>query len=174
MPEPGEIYYSPRADRFYQEGRRGAVSREAATPSLRYDPDEGRFRDQRGRLIDNALLNPAERRVQRISGLDAQGRPFIRTVMTDERLAEAAARNLRLAGNEQVIVRVVARLPDGRAVVGEASSKLGRTPDLAALEEQAKRNARWNAGLAGAEIDTPTIAGGTVNVSYVKRKVAVE
>jgi hypothetical protein len=174
MPEPGEVYYSPRAGQFYQEGRRGAVSREAAMPSLRYDPDASRFRDQRGRLIDNELLNPADKRVQRISGLDAEGRPFIKTVMTDTKIEEAAARNLKLAGNEQVIVRVVARLPDGTAVTGEASSKLGKSVSLDALEEQAKRNARWKAGAAGNDIDTPTIAGNTLNVSYIKRRVAVE
>jgi hypothetical protein len=174
MPEPpGEIYWSARAQRFYQEGHRGAVSRETAIPSLRYDDDAGRFRDQKGRLIDNELLNPTDRHVQRITGLDAQGRPFIRTVLTDNKLEEAAARNETLAGNEQIIVRIVAKLPDGSAVIGEASSKLGKGFSLDHLVEQAKRNARGKAGDVGTGVDTPYIGANTLNVSYIKRRVAI-
>jgi hypothetical protein len=73
MPGPNEIYYSPRAGRFYQEGHRGAVSRESAVASLLFDADAGRFRDMRGRLIDTEVLEPPGRRVQRIAGLDAEG-----------------------------------------------------------------------------------------------------
>ncbi len=175
MPGPeGEIYYSPRADRFYQAGRRGAVSRESALPSLRYDPDAGRFRDQRGRLIDDELLTPVDRRVQSIAGLDAEGRPFIKTVMVDDKLTQEAARNTKLAGNEQIVVRIVVKTEDGIAHSFSVSSQLGKTPDLDALEELATRRARAILKDQKYDIDTPTVSGATINVSYLRRRVAVE
>jgi hypothetical protein len=90
-----------------------------------------------------------------------------------DKIEKSAAVNTRLAPNEQLIVRIVARLPNGKAVVGEASSKLGKGFSLDALEEQAKRNARGKAGADGAAVDTPTISGNTLNVSYIKRRVVI-
>lgn len=174
MPEPNEIYYSPRADRFYQVGRSGAVSREAAIPTLRYDEDALRWRDQRGRLVPEDQLLPVERRVQRISGLDPEGRPFIKTVMADQVISEEAAVNQKLAANEQLVVRITVRTDDGVGHVFSVSSKLGGRQTPSDLVELAKRRARAELKNQNYDIDTPTVSGATINVSYLKREVAIE
>jgi hypothetical protein len=173
MPEPGEIYYSPRAARFYQVGRRGAVKNETAYGTLRYDEDAGRFRDQRGRLLDNELLAPRATVTQRWIGRDAEGNAMVRTTMRDVAVDETAARNAQLARNQQLVARVVVRTDDGRVHVYYASTKLGGRQSLDQLAEQAKRNARGDLKSRGYDIDTPTVSGNTMRVDYVKRTVSV-
>lgn len=170
----GEVYWSPRAERFYQIGRRGALSNERGLRSLEYDPEAARFRDQRGRIVPDAVFGPLSVRYQRFVGRDEEGRPFIRTIISDKWISEAEARATDLARNEQLVCRITVRLPNGQVRTYYTSSYLGGRANLAQLEEQAKRNAR---GLLereeDLEVDTPTIAGGTFRVDFIKRTVRV-
>lgn len=170
----GEVYWSPRAERFYQRGRRGALSNERALRYLDYDAELGRFRDQRGRLAPDTVFAPQEYRYQRFVGRDDEGRPFIKTVISDKLLTEQEARNTALAGNEQMVCRITVRLPNGQVRTYYTSSFLGGRVSLAQLEEQAKRNARGALEREeGLDLDTPTISGGTFRVDFIRRSVRV-
>lgn len=170
----GEVYWSERAQRYYQTGRRGALSNERGLRTLLWDEEAARFRDRRGRLVPERALSVPLTRTQQFIGNDAEGRPFIKTVISDRTLSELDARTTQLAGNEQMLVRITVRLPNGTVRTFYTSSFLGGRVNLAQLEAQAKRNARGQLEREeGLDLDTPTIAGGTFKVDYVKRTVRV-
>ena len=105
----GEVYWSPRAERFYQRGRRGALSNERALRYLEYDEEANGFRDQRGRLVPDSVFAPQEYRYQRFVGRDAEDRPFVKTVISDKLLTEAEARNTALARTVEPCLALVLR-----------------------------------------------------------------
>jgi hypothetical protein len=169
----GEIYWSPRAQRFYETGRRGAVSREQAIPSLSYDQEINRFRDTRGRLVPDRVLGAVPVDVTRFTARDAQGRSFISTEFVDRVVSRENAVRRVLAGNEQVVIRTVVRTPDGKVFTTVVSSKLGRSVDMEYLEQQANKRASAEARNRGYDISTPEVSQSTVTRDVIVRKVNV-
>lgn len=174
MPNPpGEIYWSPRAKRFYQQGRRGAVSNEKGLPTLRYDSQRGQWRDQRGRFVPDTVLAPVVKRVHRFTARDEQNRPFISTEFHDRLTSRQQVTRQALKGNQQVVVRTVVKGPDGRLHITYTTSKLGERININALDDKANRHASANLRSKGMDISTPAVEGATVSRSYHKRTVNV-
>lgn len=174
MPEPpGRVTYSRRSGRFYQEGRRGALSREAATPFLEYDREADRWRDQRGGFVPEAQLGPPETKVQRFIRHDEEGRPFLQSSLTYRRIERSEAVQERLQGNQQITIRTVVTTEDGKTWVDEVSSKLGGRPDITDLEALASRKMRAKLVDEGYTVTTHDVDRLTKRRDYQRRTISV-
>lgn len=181
MPGPveGEVYFSARANRFYQTGRQGAVARDSAIRTLTFDEERQMFRDQRGNLIREQFIAPADRTVHHILGMDEAGRPFVSTNQLLTTTTEANVANFRPASNQDVVYRVVVHTPDGKAHIFSISGGLGNKVDPAELAQKAVNVARgrlldpkYTDGNPY-EISTGQIKGATVSGSYQIRTTGV-
>lgn len=175
----GDIYYSPRAKRFYQEGRRGAVSRDFGVRSLRYDPESDIFVDSRGRTIDKSLLGTETRSTQRFTAQDESGRVFVSAETRSRAISEQQAKAIRLNSNQDITVRTVVTTPDGRTHVFTRSYGFGKNIDPAEAKELAAKQARAallnTKGADGKnyQLSTPTVKNRTVRQDFYVRTVYV-
>jgi hypothetical protein len=169
----GQVYWSSRAQRFYQEGRRGAVSREQAARFLEYDAEAGRYRDPRGRFVPADLLGPPVSARHQFVTRDDQGRPFIRAEFNDRLIDRTAAVQERLGSNQMVQVRIVVRTPDNKVHVSYVTSKLGGRPNIQDLELAATRKARADLVNKGYDLTTNDVNNSTVRTDYIRRNVEV-
>jgi len=170
---PGAVFWSPLAQRFYQEGRRGALSGEKAIERLEFNPAKKAFVDERGRSVPDKVLQAVERRVTSFLARDAKGRPFMASQFVDKKITRSQASQLSPNSNQQVMVRVVVRTADGKAHVFYTSSSLGRRPNMEDLT--LKANARAAGGLRekGYKIPTNKIGEMTLIREYIIRTVRV-
>lgn len=169
----GQVYWSSRAGRFYQEGRRGAVSREQAARFLEYDAEVGRYRDARGRFVPIDQIGPPVSARHQFITRDAQGRPFIRAEFNDRLIDRDQAVQGRLASNQMVQIRVVVRTADNKVHVSYVTSKLGGRPNIQDLELAAARKARADLVNKGYQITTNDVSQRTVRSDYIRRTVEV-
>lgn len=149
MPEPGRIFWSGRAQRFYQEGRRGAVSATEAADYLRYNPGASRFVDQRNQFVPNVSVAPRPVKVTQILGRDEAGQAFLRTEIQHQTISENVARSVlnarQVQMNEQIVVRDVITDGKGNIFTVETSTVLGGRTTIDKLVEQADRRDRGRA-----------------------------
>jgi hypothetical protein len=139
MAEPGKIFWSASAQRFYQEGRRGSVSREEAFRAATWNEAAGRFLDQRKQFIPMAVAAPPAVQERQLIAHDAENRPFLSTLIRTETVSETAAGSLRLAGNQEMIVRDIVTLPDGQVITVYTSTTIGSRMSKATLDDMADR-----------------------------------
>jgi hypothetical protein len=139
MAEPGKIFWSALSQRFYQEGRRGAVSREEALRAATWNEAAGRFTDQRKQFIPMAVAAPPAVQERQLIAHDAENRPFLSTLIRTETVSETAAGSLRLAGNQEMIVRDIVTLPDGTVITVYTSTTIGSKMSKKTLDEMADR-----------------------------------
>lgn len=137
MAEPGKIFWSALADRFYQEGRRGSVSREEALRVATWNKAAGRFLDQRNQFIPMAVAAPPAVQERQLIAHDAENRPFLSTLIRTETVSDTAAGSLRLAGNQELLVRDIVTLPDGTVITVYTSTTLGSKMSKKALDDMA-------------------------------------
>ena len=173
MAEPGEVYWSTRANQYYQAGRRGAVSRAEGARFIEYNPRLNEYYDVRGNKVASAFLEAVDRKVRRFVAHDVQGRPFLSTEFVDRSVSRQTAVQATYEGNQMVVVRTVVVTPDGKVHISYVSSPTGRTPDMQDLE--LKANARMKAELQdkGYKFSTNEIPGMTVSRGYIRRTVNV-
>ena len=171
----GDIFYSFRGQRFYQEGRRGAVGRDVAIRSLRYDPDAQVFRDSRGNSIKAEILAPADRVRNNLIAHDKDGRPFISTQQDNRTISPEQVAATRPNANQELIARVVVYTPDGKAHVFSVSNGFGRAANPEELLAKAQRIARSRfldpiyTGGDPYDLSTPDVGKSTVSISYQVR-----
>jgi len=173
MPQPGAVFWSPRAQRFYQEGRRGALSREKAVDFLEYNPDKVAFVDQRGRSVPDKVLGPVASKVTPFVARDNQGRPFLSAQFVDRLITRSEASQFSPESNQQVMVRIVVKTADNKAHVFSASSSIGRRPNMEDLTIRANSRAAGGLREKGYEIPTHKIGEMTVRRDYIVRTVRV-
>lgn len=171
--EPGRIYWSAAGQRFYQEGRRGAVARRDALGALRIDA-QGRIRDQLGRFVPDAALAPPPRQIRRFINYDEQGRPFVTASIRETLTTREAYADSLLASNQQLTVRTVVRTPDGRAFVTYTSSRLGGRINMDRLDEQADRVAAGDLYGRGYSVATPSVGNITVRRDYLIQEITTQ
>ena len=139
MAEPGKIFWSALAGRFYQEGRSGCVSREEALRVARYNAEAGRFIDQKGRFIPMAVAALPAVQERQLIAHDAENRPFLSTLIRTETVSDTAAGALRLAGNQEMLIRDIITLPDGKVITVYTSTTIGSRMSKKTLDEMADR-----------------------------------
>ena len=110
-----------------------------------------------------------ERRILRFTRRDERGRTFLSITQTDRRVTRADLERFEPKSNQQAVVRIVVKAPDGSVHVFSASSKKGEIPDLEFLEEQAKRNARGGLGKKGIQVTTHDVGKATIRRDYLTR-----
>lgn len=170
----GDIYYSPRANRFYQEGRRGAVGRDYAVRSLRYVERDDIFIDSRGRTITREILGTATRRVNRFVGMDLEGRPFITGKSTSVQIAPGQSATTQVNSDQVLQVRTVVTTPDGKTHVFIRSHEFGKNISEADFRQKGVNHARGillkSKDRAGNyyQIDTPSVKNRTVKQDFYK------
>jgi len=173
MPQPGEVFYSERSGQFYQVGRRGALSRESASAFIEYSPRLDRYVDNRGRFVPNEKLLPPEAQVRRFIARDVQGRPFLSTEFRDRSITETQLTQAEYKGNQMAVVRTVVVTADGKVHVSYAATKLGRTPNVQALETQARKKAAAELRDQGYDVTTHQVGNLTAATTYIQRTVRV-
>ena len=139
MAEPGKIFWSASAQRFYQEGRRGSVSREEAFRAARYNEVSGRFIDQKGQFIPMAVAAPPVVQERQLIAHDAENRPFLSTIIRTETISEALAGTYKLSSTQEMIVRDIVTLPDGKVITVYTSTTIGSKMSKKTLDEMADR-----------------------------------
>lgn len=175
----GDIYYSFKSNRFYQEGRRGPVGRDVGVRSLNYDPESGSFMDSRGRTISREALATESRTAWRFTTTDLRGRVYITGEAKSQAIAESQVNNTRLEANQQITIRGVVTTADGRVHVFEQSSTLGQRANAENLKAALTRQAR--AALLNTQdrfgnnysVDTPTVGNSTIRVDFYVRTIKV-
>lgn len=170
---PGKVYWSSLANRFYQEGRRGAVSRENAVPTLRFNRETRIWHDQRDGAVPNKALGLPDRLVRRFLAHDKQGRPFVSTEFVDKITTRPSVEGTQQPGNQMVVIRTVVRTPDGKAHVSYTSSKLGARINMNNLEKLANKRAAGQLRGKGYDIATNEIENKTITREYITRTVKV-
>lgn len=138
----GDIYYSAKANRFYQEGKRGALNRDYAVRSLRYDAKTSTFIDAKGRTISRDILAAASRSVNRFVGYDAEGRPFVTGEAASRQIEASQAATVKLASNQVLQVRTVVTTEDGRTHVTTRSMTTGTNVAEAEIKERGIKHTR--------------------------------
>jgi len=177
MPQPGDVYYSEASGRFYQYGRRGALSRDAAVRNLEYDAETKTFIDSRGRTITNDLLTASSRTAQRYTAQTAEGRIFISAEVKSVGITEAQAKVGQLNPNQDITVRTVVTTADGRTHVFYRSYGLGRNVDPEEAKQLAKSGAtaalNKTKDAAGNfyKVTTPTVNNRTVRQDFYRRTI---
>jgi hypothetical protein len=138
----GDIYYSPRANRFYQEGRRGALNRDYAVRNLRYDEQTSTFIDDRGRTISREIMAKATRSVNRFVGHDAEGRAFVTGEASSRAIQPHETSTIPLKSNQVLQVRTVVTTGDGRTHVFYRSMNTGVNVSEAEMRNRGIKHAR--------------------------------
>ena len=139
----GDIFWSSRAGRFYQEGRRGAVSNDIGTRSLNYASDTQKFIDSRGRTVSDTILDRQTFRNKDLIAYDTSGRPFISSTIKSRVISEMDAQTKPLGSNQDIMLRTVVTTPDGATHIFYYPGKLGKNVDPDILKEQAAKDARF-------------------------------
>jgi len=149
MPTPGKVFWSAKARNFYQEGRRGAISREAAAQHVKYNEASGRFIDERGRFVPNRTFEPLARKLTTYVSRDKEGSPFLSTVSREETISSTLAKELlstrQVRNNEQIVVTDVWTDGKGNVFRTHTSTVLGGRTSVERLDEQADRRMRGQA-----------------------------
>lgn len=138
----GDIYYSNKAKRFYQEGRSGAVSTDVGARSLTYDPATEKFIDSRGQTIEREILAPNTRTAQRFTAMDLERRTFLAREVKSRIITEEEALLTKVKGNEQIQVRTVVTTPDGKTHVFYRGFGTGKNVDPEEAKSLAAKSAR--------------------------------
>lgn len=178
----GDIWYSFKAGRFYQDGKSGYVGRDQAVRSLRYNIDaegKGTFIDSRGHTIDRALLSTESRTAWRFTTTDLRGRVYLTGEARSREIAENQVNTTRLDANQQITIRGVVTTADGKTHIFEQSSALGQKANVEYLKAALTRQAR--AALLNTqdtmgnnyEIDTPTVGNSTIRVDFYVKTIKV-
>lgn len=170
--EPGRIYWSKGGQRFYQEGRRGAVGREQAIGHLSRDA-RGRLRDEKQQFVPDASIATPQSRVRRFVGHDAQGRPFITSEFRDRLTTREAYADSKLPANQMLVVRTVIHTPDGKVRVSYSSSAKGARINADRLDDLANKRTAGQLRGKGYEISTGDIGKYTLKRDYILRTVNV-
>jgi len=146
MADPGRVYWSGKAQRFYQEGRRGSVSAKEAAGFLKYNEGAQRFIDQKNRFVPNSSVAEQPKTIRNYVGRDDQGRPFLSTTVTHETINQQTAETLlnarQIGANQQVIIRDVITDGKGNVFTVETSTVLGGRTSMERLLEQADKRDR--------------------------------
>src|SRR5574342_223503 len=108
----GDVFFSAKAGRFYQEGRRGAVSGDIGIRNLIHDAETGQFIDSRGRTIAPGVIERQTFRARDLIAYDAAGRPFVSSRIRSTVISELDAKLSPLQSNQSVMVRTVVTTPD--------------------------------------------------------------
>lgn len=175
----GDVYYSVKAGQFYQEGRRGAVSRDTAVRNLNYDSELDVFIDSRGRTIERELLATQTRTAQRFTKVDLEQRRFISTETRSQIVQENQLKITQLKSNQDIVVRTVVTTPDGRTHVFYRSYGLGSNVDPGEAKSLASKSAR--AALLKSKdakgntysLTTNDVRNATVRQDFYKRTIGV-
>jgi hypothetical protein len=155
----GDIFWSSRAGRFYQEGRRGAVSNDFGTRSLIHDGETGQYIDSRGRTVPNTIIDRQTFRSRDLTAYDPQGRPFISSTIKSRVISEAEAQRGTIGSNQDIMVRTVVTTPDGATHIFYYPGKVGQNVDPETIKSQAAKAAR------AALIDGKTSNGRSYSIS---------
>ena len=146
MPEPGRVYWSAAAKRFYQEGRVGAVSAKEAASFLHYNEPSARFTDQRGQFVPSNSVLPPSTSTRFLTRHDAAGRAFLSTEISYETIRDDLAKTLlkarQVQNNQQVIVWDVLTDGRGNTYTVETSTVLGGKVTYESLIETANKRDR--------------------------------
>lgn len=175
----GDIWYSNRAGRFYQEGRRGAVSNDIGVRSLIRTADTEQFIDSRGRTIPETVINRQSFRQRDLIAYDAQGRPFVTSTIKSKVITEIEAAKSSMDANQSVMLRTVVTTPDGTTHIFYYPGKSGQNVDPEQLKAQAAKDARSKlidgktSNGKSYSISTNDIKNSTISSQFIKRTVNV-
>lgn len=138
----GDVFWSARANRFYQEGRQGAVSNDTGIRNLIRDEGTSQYIDSRGRTVPDSVINRQSFRARDLIAYDGEGRPFVSATVRSRVISELEAKARPMGGNQDVMLRTVVTTPDGTTHVFYYPGKLGQNVDPEKLREQAAKEAR--------------------------------
>lgn len=175
----GDVFFSQKANRYYQEGRRGSVSNDQGVKSLLYDEGTGQFIDTRGRTVPLETITRQTFRSRDLVAYDTEGRPFISSTVRSKVISELEAAKGPLAGNQDVMIRTVVTTPDGATHVFYYPGKLGQNVDPDVIKEQAAKDARSklidgrNSTGRNYDISTNEIRNRTSSSQYIQRTTTI-
>jgi hypothetical protein len=175
----GGIYYSPGSGRFHAGSSGQFVSNDQGVKSLIYDEEKQVYIDQRGRTVSsNIIERQSFRAVDRV-GYDPEGRPFVTSTVRSRVISEQEAALGRIESNQQVVVRTVVTLPDGRVVVDYSPGVIGENidPEIARTQAagrvKAKLQAEAEAEGKSFKFTTNDIRNRTASTQFIKQTATV-
>lgn len=166
--EEGEVYFSARANQFYQKGRRGAVSRERGIEFARYDRETGQTYDMRGNVIPESAQAGVLRQDRKFFGRGRYGESILTGEWLAVKVGQRDAETRRLGSNERIVIKTTIRTPDGKTHTETIATGKGENYDPEFHGPLADRKASANLRDLGYSINTNEVREATVRREYYK------